>query len=579
MLGLAKQVRGPILILNSSPDLLIPDRRRVAKVHLSRKKGYAKVAEKPIPRHIKYLKNHTKEEDTVKKYVGCISQGGATNLWREFLKAKKVPIPHKDGLLHPESRSRLPYGQMSDLLDAFCQHILEEGFPKSAVETRLIAVIRLHRANGVPHEGLKALWEKARGYESTHKLKENRQSGRAAQNRSIPRSYEENSTDKHTNDLDNRAGREIALNPRLGPSRATVERYEGKINHWVEFLSTMKTTIPHKDGLLHPPSGSSQMHLPDGQMSNLLVAYYQHIQEKGLSMYTIKTRLNAVIRLHRVNGVHHECLTAMWRRVSEPHNTHGSKEKRWLTDKQLSNLDNRAWQDVSDPLEAAFRVVYECVREALYRPSYVTLRNLTDTNIRLRMEDVNFGHTEDKVQCLDMTIKEKTQGHPMVYTRLKKWLYNPNPKYKRRGLFNGMEIYLDLNPLNRTGPIAYPDGSPVTYARFKTKLRRWGSEAGIPFKVSPSVLRRSTIKSSAHRAPETYLRFQAHHLSKEVTKKHYSLSDKKEAADTRASLAVQKFGGTQSKDFSLKYQPKIFPHALFPRTLSFRFVLIIRDSV
>ena len=82
MLGLAKQVRGPILILNSSPDLLIPDRRRVAKVHLSRKKGYAKVAEKPIPRHIKYLKNHTIEEDTVKKYVGCISQGGDKSLAR-----------------------------------------------------------------------------------------------------------------------------------------------------------------------------------------------------------------------------------------------------------------------------------------------------------------------------------------------------------------------------------------------------------------------------------------------------------------------------------------------------------------
>ena len=341
----------------------------------------------------------------------------------------------------------------------------------------------------------------------------------------------------------------------------------------MEFLKERKVTIPHKEGLMFPESGSR---LPHGQMSDLLGAYCQHILEKGYPMSAVKTRLSAVIWLHKINGVRHECLKPMWDKAGNYISTHKPKEKQWLTDKQLSDLDNRAWEKIErDPLEAAFRVVYECVREAIYRPISVTLKTLTDTDIRLRMEDVKFGQADDKVQCLDMSIREKIKGNPMANVRLKKWPYNPTPNCKRGGLFNAMDIYLNLNPKNKTGPIAYPDGTPVTYTRFKTKLRWWGVDADIPFKVTPAVLRRSTIKSFAHCVPETQLRFLARHLSEETAKKYYLHLTKNEVADIRASLAIQYTGGTQSKDSNLKHQPTMFPHALFPRTLSLRFVLIV----
>ena len=212
----------------------------------------------------------------------------------------------------------------------------------------------------------------------------------------------------------------------------TVKAYEKGISLWLEFLKERKVTIPHKDGLMFPESGSR---LPQGQMSDLLGAYCQHILEKGYPMSAVKTRLSAVIWLHKINGVRHECLKPMWDKAGNYISTHKPKEKQWLTDKQLSDLDNRAWEKIErDPLEAAFRVVYECVREAIYRPISVTLKTLTDTDIRLRMEDVKFGQADDKVQCLDMSIREKIKGNPMANVRLKKWPYNPTPNCKRGGL-------------------------------------------------------------------------------------------------------------------------------------------------
>ncbi len=222
----------------------------------------------------------------------------------------------------------------------------------------------------------------------------------------------------------------------------------------------------------------------------------------------------------RINGVLHESLKTMGKR-HECLRTLESEELTlqkaidcyysvdfqldgnayWLSDKQLNDLDNRAWHKIKrDPLEAAFRVIYECVREAIYRPASVTLKNLKDTDIRFRMEDVKFGHAEDQIQHLDITIKERGKRGKMAKVRLKKWHYNPTPECKRGGLFNAMNIYLDLNPQNRMGPIAYPDGSPITYTRFADKLRRWGSDAGIPFKVTPAALRRSTIRNFATEA-------------------------------------------------------------------------------
>ena len=138
-----------------------------------------------------------------------------------------------------------------------------------------------------------------------------------------------------------------------------------------------------------------------------------------------------------------------------------------------------------------------------------------------------------------------------------------------------MNIYLDLNPQNRTGPIAYPDGSPITYTRFADKLRRWGSDAGIPFKVTPAALRRSTIRNFAHRVPETQLRLLAHHLSEETAKKYYAHLTTVEVADIRASVAAQYIGGSRSKDPNLIDQPMNFAHTLFPGTLILQFVLII----
>ena len=353
-----------------------------------------------------------------------------------------------------------------------------------------------------------------------------------------------------------------------------IKKYKDAIHFWPEFLKTRKATvlhkngliqdlkIPHKDGLLRPESGSR---LPYGQMADLLVEYGRDILKKSLPISVVKTRLSAVIWLHGINGVLHESLKTMGKR-HECLRTLESEELTlqkaidcyysvdfqldgnayWLSDKQLNDLDNRAWHKIKrDPLEAAFRVIYECVREAIYRPASVTLKNLKDTDIRFRMEDVKFGCAEDQIQHLDITIKERGKRGKMAKVRLKKWHYNPTSECKRGGLFNAMNIYLDLNPQNKMGPIAYPDGSPITYTRFAHKLRRWGSDAGIPFKVTPAALRRSTIRNFAHRVPETQLRLLAHNLSEETAKKYYAHLTTVEVADIRASVAAQYIGNSR----------------------------------
>ena len=365
---------------------------------------------------------------------------------------------------------------------------------------------------------------------------------------------------------------------------------------WLEFLETKEATISHRNGLIQVPTTPHrdgplrpelESRLPHGQMPELLGAYCQYILKKGLSISAAKARVNAVIWLHKVKGVRHECLKAsmkaMWKKEVKYVNSQKQKGLQpygdffGLTDKQLSDLDNRAWHHKRKraPLEAAFRVVYECIREAIFRPTSVTLKTLTDIDIGFRMEDVKFGHADDKVQCLDMTIREKIEGNSTARVRLKKWNTLRRRKYERGGLFNAMKIYLDLNPQNKTGPIAYPDGSPVTYRRFAARLRWWGLYAGIPSAVTPEVLRRSTIKNFAHRVPETQLRFLAHHLSEETAKKYYLHLTKEEVADIRASLAVQYTGGTLSKDSNLIDQPKMLALTLFPWTPSLRFVLIV----
>ena len=125
------------------------------------KRRYGKDIGEVILRHSKYLDTHTARDDTVKKH-------GWNCFWLEFLKTKEATIshkngliqvpttPHRDGPLRPELESRLPHGQMPELLGAYCQHILKKGLSISAAKARVNAVIWLHKVKGVRHECLKA---------------------------------------------------------------------------------------------------------------------------------------------------------------------------------------------------------------------------------------------------------------------------------------------------------------------------------------------------------------------------------------------------------------------------------------
>ncbi len=305
------------------------------------------------------------------------------------------------------------------------------------------------------------------------------------------------------------------------------------------------------------PCGAS---IKGDMMEKVLRAFIQWMLDTEIPYSTFKKRMSAVIWIHKTGNISWKRPPeSFWKLIKHYSSQHKSKPKIWLNSQSLSDLDERAWR--GDSGEEGMTVIYEMVRETLFRPTSTTLASLSDSKPRFHFElikwEKDFEPTGGIVESCEFSLKEKIKNNPNSTVRIIRWPLTNG----RRGLANALIEYGRVNARNCRGPIKHADGSPITVGQFRATMVKWGKEVGIPTRVLPSVIRRSTIKDYSLKMPYAALRYMARHLSESTASKYYLHLDPSEVSAIRNSANAVTMSNSAAK---AARHPSILPVKLLP---------------
>ena len=193
--------------------------------------------------------------------------------------------------------------------------------------------------------------------------------------------------------------------------------------------------IWHDQGRLSPCGAS----IKGDMMEKVLRAFIQWMLDTEIPYSTFKKRISAVIWIHKTGNISYKRPPeSFWKLIKHYSSQHKSKPKIWLNSQSLSDLDKRAWR--GDSGEEGMTVIYEMVRETLFRPTSTTLASLSDSEPRFHFElikwEKDFEPTGGMVESCEFSLKEKIKNNPNSTVRIIRWPLTEG----RRGLANAHRI-------------------------------------------------------------------------------------------------------------------------------------------